>query len=214
MNQLNNINQHCDISFVDRAKLCGANSVRMQFYLHRCTSYSTNAYNVNIPFDEYIKIMERASRHLAYSPRQIYTTEYRSKSGMVAEFKADTHRFGVHQDTVLQVDEISGANVVCLFQHKVFSHTKNSFSWNHEDLLDVRYCDKLNLRVNPWTTLVFETVKSADTLNRTIYLVYIQLTNIDKIPLSEVHDVQRTVENTVQAVMMGSRLKQKPKVTK
>jgi hypothetical protein len=199
---------------------------------------STHAYDMDMPFDSFVDIMERAARHLAYSPRQRISSDYRSRSGMVLEMSD----YGVHQgqgsenakwhtrlweDTHIKSEELTGSNTVCLYFRR-FSPPLQTFSWAKEDIVDVRNTDKLHLRVNPSSSLVFEssristmsessisTSTSGTTCppsvqNRIVRMVYIVIRDIDKIDQKDRRDVERTVENTVQAVMMGMRLKQRP----
>jgi hypothetical protein len=67
------------------------------------------------------------------------------------------------------------------------------------------------LRVNPHTNIVFE---SAATCGRgNIRQIYITISDVDRIAADAAmkRDVERTVDNTVQAVLMGACLKSAPK---
>jgi hypothetical protein len=209
-------------------------------YPGSCES-EVSSYDLNTPFDDLAMVMERAAQHLAYSAKRVCVTSYVSKSGMVAEARhgsvvvassiddvetrhvsaihahtpahAGAPEFRFHESRLEGVEELPGANVVCLFMSRS-TPPANRFSWALEDMVEVRECERVCLRVNAFSKLFFESARVSlwgGKGERTVRQVYLSVSDVDKIPNEQRAEVNRTLENTVQAVMMGARLKRTPK---
>jgi hypothetical protein len=113
----------------------------------------------------------------------------------------------------LHVHDLPGSTIVCMYLRRRAPNVLGTFSWRESDILDVRNVEKLLLRVNSHSTMVFESSVSMAT-GSVIRQVYITINGIDRVqPGSHTeHDIERTVENTIQAVFMGMRLKRNPKI--
>lgn len=209
-------------AFCGRARCIGANAVRLSLYSgYRMGSEppepaGTCAYDVNMSFEKFTEHMERAAKHLGYSPRRFSATVHRSLlDGEMIECVEETGGGGVIRafgEIPLHVQDLPGSTIVCMYLRRRAPNVLGTFSWRESDILDVRNVEKLLLRVNSHSTMVFESSVSVAT-GSVIRQVYITIYGIDRVqPGSHTeHDIERTVENTIQAVFMGMRLKRNPK---
>lgn len=207
-------------AFCDRARSIGANSVRLNLF-SGCRMGSeppepagTCAYDVNMSFEKFTEHMERAAKHLGYSPRRFSATVHRSFiDGEMIECSLSEGVVRAFGEIPLHVHDLPGSTIVCMYLRRRAPNVLGTFSWRESDILDVRNVEKLLLRVNSHSTMVFESSVSMAT-GSVIRQVYITINGIDRVqPGSHTeHDIERTVENTIQAVFMGMRLKRNPKI--
>eukprot|EP00798_Chlamydomonas_sp_ICE-L_P030988 gene30988-7096_t len=206
-------------SFVDDVVASGANHVRMCLFTRRMVANASPvfSFHLDIPFERFVMHLDKAARHLAYSHKIYSTIVYRSISKEIGavltmETSASCKSGGrVKVDEVLGVHEVPGANVVSIMSRESTPPALGVLSWCKDDMLDARRVERLLLRVNPHTNIVFE---SAATCGRgNIQQIYITISDIDRIASDAAlkRDVERTVDNTVQAVLMGACLKSAPK---
>ena len=194
--------------FLNRADSVRANFIQICMYTHCASSESATCYDLHLPFDAFVDVLERAARHLSYSPRSMDLTSYHCKNGVVLECFSSNNKTNIFSETLRSSEAIPGAKIVCNYMHHC-SPSANTFSCAREDLVDVRTTSRLALRVNNNTNLLFDSYRNS--ASKTVRTVYLQIRDVDKLS-EERGDVARTVENTVQGVMMGMRLKQAPRL--
>jgi hypothetical protein len=176
----------------------------------------TCAYNVNLPFEKFIEHMERSAKHLGYSPRRYSAVVYRWLiDGENVECVDESGGGGsvrVSAEIPLHVQDLPGSSIVCMYLRRSSPNAIGTCSWSYSDAPDARRVEKLLLRVNSHSTMVFESSVSIAT-GVVIRQIYMTINGIDKVqPKSHTEqDIERTVENTIQAVFMGMRLKRNPK---
>lgn len=209
-------------AFCDRARLLGANAVRLSLYTgskmrsDAPEPSGTCAYDVNLPFDKFIEHMERSAKHLGYSPRRFSAVVHRWLiDGENVECVDETGCGGgirASAEIPLHVQDLPGSTIVCMYLRRRTPNAIGTCSWSESDAPDTRKVEKLLLRVNSHSTMVFESGVSMAT-GSVVRQIYITIHGIDKVqPKSHVEqDIERTVENTIQAVFMGMRLKRNPK---
>jgi hypothetical protein len=215
-------------AFCDKARELGANTVRL--CLHSGVMVSeppeprgTCAYDVNMSFERFIEHMERAAKHLGYSPRRFGAIIHRTLiDGEVIECECMEDRSNgggggcgslrAHAEIPLHVQDLPGSTIVCLYLRRRTPNVLGACSWRESDTPDTRKVERLLLRVNNHSTMVFESSVNMAS-GSVIRQIYITINGIDRVqPGSHAeNDIERTVENTIQAVFMGMRLKRNPK---
>jgi hypothetical protein len=168
-------------------------------------------YGVDIPEQAYMAALTRAARHLGYNSRELQykATHVRDlvleeMSGMSGMNIQDPLR--LVQERVHALHELPGAPVLV----SLVQRTRLPFSMFPCGLPphDVRYVRAISLRVHTRAHLVFQVHRGEDhpagTVVRSIHLD-VDLSNERHALASEMPDLLRTVENTVQIVLMGAR---------
>jgi hypothetical protein len=174
------------------------------------------AYDVDIPFEQFIKHIRKASEHLAYYPRSSSLVEHRSMgtgSGnvCVAEMygPSDNNICRMYTEDVLGVEEVPGANLLFTYVRRTgTAQSANAISWCADDALGSRRIERLMLRVNANANIVFESSCCRGHIMRHVYIL---LSDLDRVTDASKRDFERTLDNTVQAVLIGACLKMAPK---
>jgi hypothetical protein len=182
-----------------------ANFAEVSLYTRRI---GNGVYSVDVPRDLFTTIMERASRHAGYRAAHRQLKSYHSRDLVLEKCEGGQHEdVRVVRKRVLSWHELPGAPLYAV----MYERTRvpfSAFSCGAE-LQDTRYVRRLSLRVHGRAKLVFDAY--ANPGGKTVRRIYVEV-SLDPNGLSaDMPDLRRTVENTVQAVLMGVRPKHKPR---
>jgi hypothetical protein len=182
------------------------NHARLQLYASRLgEARGTRVYDTNIPDDQFQAALTRAARHAGYS----MTKDAQHKAYLVRDLTLEDRGKGelrLSHERTLRAEELPGAPIVVSWLHRT-RPPMSAFPCGAL-LHDVRYVRSIRLRVHSRAQLVFEVHRGADhpagTVVRTIR-VEVDLGGDARALARDLADVSRTVENTVQIVLMGAR---------
>jgi hypothetical protein len=177
-----------------------ANSVEVSLWTRRI---SEGVYDTNVPKEAFYRAMERASHHGGYSVRSTQFKSYHARD-MVLENLGHNAEHRVHRMRGLSYEEIPGAPLVAVVCEKT-RLPLSAFSCGAE-LHDTRYVRRLRLRVHRRARLVFDAYRNGEGA-ATVRRIYLDIDVAPRGLADDMQDLKRTVENTVQVVLLG----QKPK---
>lgn len=160
-----------------------------------------SAYSLDVPKPLFDAMMERAARHRGYTPfsedLHVYrsdntTLEIRGGSGGARSFKSTLVAEREIQGTPLVERTYMRTNPLPMY---MFSCARNATS----SLFKVR---RLSLRIHKFARIVFEVVsrENDEDIFRRIFIETTKNRESDR-------DIQRTVENTIQVVILGQQPK-------
>jgi hypothetical protein len=208
------------MTFVDQARGLNANMVEIVAVCDCKETPNAAYYDTNLPLPVFRDMMEMAAQHIQYSMRHCEVVSYHNVSGVVhqtisqvsgacAAPNAPVTTKTTH-DRLVHVERLGASPVVCKYIASE-SVPVGSFSCSNNDVMDVRRTRRLILKVNQWSRLIFESYTDVNmTVVRSVCV---------RIDLSSPHTrspdtratIERTVQNTIQGVLLGSRLKTTPK---
>lgn len=187
------------------------NFVRIQ-YLTSCivrgAEDETSVYDVDVPPDVFQRMLKRAACHAGYSPRDVRLRTLHVRDLVLEEDDRSDARFDTRlvQERLLGTQELPGAPVLISWLHRA-RLPMSSFPCGQRPH-DVRYVQGVSLRVHRRAHLVFEAHRGVDhPPDAIVHAVHldIDLSGDTRALAKDMADLSRTVENTVQIVLMGAR---------
>ena len=165
------------------------------------------AYVVDVPKTDFERMMERAARHAGYGASHRQFKSWHARDAVFENGGPKDVR--VVRKRALSVHELPGAPMLaCVYEREVAPFS----TFDVSSTMDVRYVRRLELRVHRRARLVFETYTNAG--GARVRRVLMELALDDKgggaSLRADMAELRRTVENTVQGVLMGVRLKRAP----
>ena len=170
-----------------------------------------NAFDIDVPVEVFDAMMKRASDHVGYVPgnEEVYTA-YHARDTVFQCNANNAASSKVVRQRILSWRQLPGASVLaCMYERRSIPFSE--FSCSFDCMTDVRNVRRLALRVNAHTRLVFE--QYVDQSRRIVRRVFVDISVSPKtMSDDDFATMQRTVQNTVQAVFMAVPLKHGPKI--
>ena len=181
-----------------------ANFAEVSLYTQRI---GEGVYSINVSREDFSTVMERASRHAGYGPAHSQLKSYHFRDLVLEKFEGE-HNIRVTRKRMLAWHELPGAPLYAVMyeRNKV---PLSAFSCGAE-MHDTRYVRRLSLRIHGRAKLVFDAYVNPG--GKTVRRIYLEVSLHPNGLTADMPDLRRTVENTVQAVLMGVRPKRKPKI--
>ena len=156
-------------------------------------------YDVNVPKDTFLQMIERAAMHQGYSARPVDVHELHVRNFSLSY--ENNNKLRVLRHGLIDATILPGTPLLVRRYNRAALQLP---AFPHQDPIQWRI-RRLQLRVHNRARLLFETKRQADDESARDQLRVRLEIDLGMLKDTEKADLQRTVENTIQVVLLGQR---------